>query len=308
MSMSVLVFLLTVFLGLISVFSGLSGATIVSGRKHSLPKTYRIMYLSMFIGLLFFSILLSLRIGYIFPYEGEILATFVLINVPLVMYVFSSRTSKRRKTVTFKNVFLHHKVTKKDLEYQKLTSKQFAEENNIEYIPNVIKKGLSSVDRKKKYVAKDNKYILLYPYKNGNSVRLIEWYGENEKGEYFLIFSNQKSFEGITNLEEILFEIVRLYTKYLREDVFIDFSGFAIKLQDKVTKDYKGRASLVVTDELIRNDRIEYEDRDDAKVYYTKSFLTHFIGWNFGSLARNSMLLKIGLREFRRIAANEGLL
>lgn len=307
MSMSVLIFLLTVFLGVFTIFIGLSGAITVSDRKHNLPKTYRIMYLSMYIGLLFFSVLLSLRIGYDFPYEGEILVTFVIINVPLIMYVFSSRTSKRRISVAFKNVFFKYKVTEEDLEYQKLTSEEFAEENYIEFMPSVVKKRLGSIEKKKKYVAANNRYISLYPYKDGNSVTPIEWYGENEKGEYFLILSNENYFEGITNLDDILFDIIRLYSKYIKDDVFIDFSGFAIKLQDEVTENYKGRASLVVTNELIRNDRIEYEDRYDAKRYYVRSFITHFIGWNFGRNARQSTSVKVALYELRRLIAKEGL-
>lgn len=307
MSMSVLVFLLTVSFGIFSMFIGMCGATIVSNSKQNLPKSYRIMYLSAFIGLLFFAILLSLKIGYDFSYEGEILVALVLINVPLVIYVFSSRTSKGRKSVAFKNVFFKYKVTEEDLAYQKLTSKEFAEENGIEFIPSVVKKRLSSMEKKKKYVAMDNRCISLYPYKHGNSITPIEWYGENEKGEYFLILSNKNCFEGITNLDDILFDIIRLYSKYIGDDVFIDFSGFAIKLQDEVTKNYKGRASLVVTEELIQNDRIEYEDRYNAKSYYVKIFLTHFIGWNFGRHARQSTSLKVALYELRKLIAKEGL-
>lgn len=59
---------------------------------------------------------------------------------------------------------------------------------------------------------------------------------------------NQSSFKNITNLSEILLQMVRLYAKYIDENVFIGSFGFAIKLDEEVRPDYVGRATLVMTD------------------------------------------------------------
>lgn len=69
----------------------------------------------------------------------------------------------------------------------------------------------------------------------------FKWYGEFD-GETKMLMDNQSSFKNITNISEILLHMVRLYAKYIDENVFINSDGFAIKLDEEVKPDYVGRA------------------------------------------------------------------
>ena len=133
-------------------------------------------------------------------------------------------------------------------DFQRITAKKVAAENGIEYISKATGKKLHSGEKYVNQVyAVKGKYILLHPANDGMPTCPIEWFGKFD-GKDKMIMDNQSSFKGITNLSDIILQMVRLYAKYIDEDVFIDSLGFAIKLDEEVRPDYVGRATLVMTD------------------------------------------------------------
>ncbi len=145
--------------------------------------------------------------------------------------------------------------------------------------------------------------VYLYPPNDGAPTKPIYFYDDGR-----LIFRNENAFQEITNLDEILLEMIQIYNKALDEKVSINSYGFMLELQDKLTPFYNGRASLVMTDRAIPN-----ENSKKSLKYYINSFLDRFIGWNFGvSVNRNNELKKeleklnekvinLGLREYKGI-------
>lgn len=194
-----------------------------------------------------------------------------------------------------------------EADYQKVTAKTVAKENDIGYISDARGKKIS---KKRKYVnsvyAGKGKYILLHPANDGMPTCPIEWYGEfNGKTE--MIMDNQSSFKGITNLSEIILQMVRLYAKYIDENIFIASAGFAIELEDEVCPNYHGRAKLVLTKDSIRNNKVKPEQIIEAKKYFINDFLDHYIGWNFGVAVKSNPELEKELIEFNNLVIRKGL-
>ena len=95
------------------------------------------------------------------------------------------------------------KVTKVTTEivstdFQKITAKKVAIENDIEYISKATGKKLHSNEMyvNKVYAVK-GKFILLHPANDGMPTCPIEWYGRFD-GEEKMIIDNQSSFKSIT--------------------------------------------------------------------------------------------------------------
>lgn len=182
-------------------------------------------------------------------------------------------------------------------------SEKIAKENEIEYIPEVATEKYKPDNQ---FYAKNGRYILLYPANDGKPTCPFEWYGEFD-GKAKMIMDNQLAFKNITNLSDILLQIIRLYTRYIDEDVFINSYGFAIRLDGKVEPDYVGEASLVITDDTIKNDKVDHKQAVEAKKYFLNEFLDHFIAWNFGVAVRSNPQLEIELLEFNSLVIQKGL-
>ncbi len=191
--------------------------------------------------------------------------------------------------------------------FKKLTAKEVARENGIEYISKArgkrVHSGRKSVNQV--YAVKGT-YILLHPANDGWPTCPIEWYGKFD-GKSKMIMDNRSSFKCITNLGDIILQMVRLYAKYIDDNVFISSAGFAIKLDDEVSPDYVGRASLVLTDAAIRNKKVKPEQVTKAKKYFINDFLDHFIGWNFGVVVKSNPQLEKELLEFNDLVISKGL-
>ena len=191
--------------------------------------------------------------------------------------------------------------------FQKINAKDIADENGMEYIPSVTReKYYSNKKIANLFYAENGCYILLHPANDGMPTRPFEWYGVFD-GEAKMLMDNQLSFKNITNISDILLQMVRLYSKYIDENVFIDPYGFAIKLEEEVRPDYVGKASLVMTKYTIQNKRVKPNQVVDAKKYYINSFLDHFIGWNFGVAVKNNPQLEKELLEFNKLVISKGL-
>jgi hypothetical protein len=161
-------------------------------------------------------------------------------------------------------------------------SKWLAREVGIEYVDKVI---VTYSDEVRSYLnefhMKDNMYLLLYPLNDGRNICPFEWYMRFDDEELKVI-DNKDAFSQITNLKEILCQIVDIYIKYIDDDdVVISSSNFGLKLEDPVTSNYKGRASLVITDKVIKKAKTP-EKTLEIKKFYLNEFLDRFIGWNFG--------------------------
>lgn len=194
-----------------------------------------------------------------------------------------------------------------ETDFQKVTAKKVATENGIEYISDAKgEKMNSNGEMVNRYYAGEGKYILLHPANDGMPTCPFEWWGTFD-GKPQMIMDNQSSFKGITNLCEIILQMVDLYAKYIDEDMFIASAGFAIRLDDKVTPNYHGRATLVLTDDAIRNNKVKPEQILDAKKYFINDFLDHYIGWNFGVAVTSNLKLEKALNQFNNLVIEKGL-
>lgn len=122
-----------------------------------------------------------------------------------------------------------------------------------------------------------------------------------------MIMDNQHSFKGITNLSEIILQMVKLYAKYIDDDMFIASAGFAIRLDDEVHPEYHGKATFVLTKDSIRNNKVKPEEIIEAKKYFINDFLDHYIGWNFGVAVTSNPELEKALIDFNNLVIEKGL-
>lgn len=194
-----------------------------------------------------------------------------------------------------------------DAEFRKITAKDVANQNGIEYISDAKGRKMDSnggaVNR---FYAGKGKYILLHPANDGMPTCPFEWWG-NFDGKSQMIMDNQSSFKGITNLSEIILQMVKLYAKYIDEDMFIASAGFAIRLDDEVTPNYHGRATFVLTKDSIRNNKVRPDQIIEAKKYFINDFLDHYIGWNFGVAVMSNPELEKALINFNNLVIEKGL-
>lgn len=193
-------------------------------------------------------------------------------------------------------------------DFRRVTAKQIALENGIEYISNAETRKLRLRNGKhaNRFYARKNRYILLHPPNDGTPKYPFEWY-VNFYGKPQMIMYNQTAFKCITNLSDILFQMVQLYSEYIDDNIFIASTGFAIKLEDEIKPDYHGRASLVLTKDSIRNSKVKLFEIDEAKKYFINDFLDHYIGWNFGAVIAQSPKLEKALLDFNDLVINKDL-
>lgn len=156
-----------------------------------------------------------------------------------------------------------------------------------------------------RYSMDDNNMVYLYPVNDGLPTCPFEFY----KGSK-LVMNNQKVYSEITNLDEIILQMVRIFDKALDEGIVLDPYYFMLRLDDEVQINYKGNATLIITEKAIRNQKLNKQNFDEAKKYFINKFLDRFIGWNFGvSINRNKILkseliklnikvVDMGIREY----------
>ena len=217
------------------------------------------------------------------------------------------KEDQRTTEVSEKKQVTEATVKTSKADFQKITAKDIADENGIDYISRVKKKEYNSDEQYvNQFYAENNCYILFYPANDGKPTCPFEWYGEFD-GESKILMDNQSSFKNITNLSEILLQMIRLYAKYIDENVFIGSYGFAIKLEDEIKPNYVGKATLVMTDFAIQNKRVKPNQVVSAKKYCVNEFLDHFIGWNFGVVVKSNPQLEKELLEFNELVISKGL-
>ena len=195
----------------------------------------------------------------------------------------------------------------KDESFRKITAEDIAKENHLKYLSETI---WSKMDTAYKgancFYAVKGEYILFHPANDGAEMRSYEWYFLFD-GKEQMIMNNQSAFKNITNLSDILLQMTRLYSKYIDDYVFIDSERFVLKLEDEVCPDYKGKATLVLTDSTIRNSKVKESEIMDVKKYFINAFLDKFIGWNFGVAVRNNQKLEKELVKLNELVISKGL-
>lgn len=186
--------------------------------------------------------------------------------------------------------------------YQLITAKELALTLGIDYIKDAKGKELNSKEEGvNKVYARKGKYILLTP----ESEERTKWYTKiNGKTE--LIIDNQLLCKSITNFDEILLQMIDLYTKYIDEDIFFYAKGFAIKLDGKICPDYHGTASIVFTQNTIQNDKVVEWERIRVRKYLIESFFC-FIAC-FEMVVESNKKLKNALKDFYELLVEKDLI
>ena len=141
-----------------------------------------------------------------------------------------------------------------------------------------------------------NNLIYFYPYNDGRPTCSFEFYQNGE-----LIIGNDKVFSQISNLDDIILQMVRIFNQALDKRIVLDPYYFMLELTDEVHKDYKGRANLIITQKL------NEENFDEAQKYFINRFLDHFIGWNFGLSVNRNETLKKELEELNEKVIDMGI-
>ena len=148
----------------------------------------------------------------------------------------------------------------------------------------------------------DNNLIYFYPLNDGKATCGFSFYKNGE-----LVIDNDKEFKQITNLDDILLKMVRVFDKALDNNILLDPYSFMLELEDKVQMDYKGKANLVITDKSVRNFIIDEQEFTKAKNTLINIFLDHFICWNFGVSINRNETLKQELEELNNKVIDMGI-
>ena len=210
-------------------------------------------------------------------------------KISIIKEKIKNKYSIKKKDNSDKRVsFVDEKKQEKNIE--------FAEKCNVDYS--------STYSLPKAYINNDNAFfsygglVYFYPPNDGEPTRPFSYYVDRD-----LLLRNTSAFQEIENLDEILLKMVEIIDKAYDEKIAINSYGFMLHLDDELTMNYKGKASLVMT-----NNSLSKNDTKHRK-YFINRFLDHFMGWNFGvSVNRNEKLkealiklnnkvIKSGLRE-----------
>ena len=147
-----------------------------------------------------------------------------------------------------------------------------------------------------------NNLVYFYPLNDGMPRCGFEFY-KNDK----LIIDNDKEYSQISNLDEILLQMVRIFNQSLDNRIVLDPYYFMLELTDEICENYHGSANLVITEKAIRNQKLNEENFDEATKYFINHFLDHFIGWNFGLSVNRNEVLKRELEELNEKVIDMGI-
>lgn len=308
MSVAYLVFIL---FGIALVFMGFQG--VHTNWNRIVPISYRITYVTLYTCYTVCSICLTRMKNNLSDLEAielAIIIALIIANIILIPACVITRNYTVRK-ISFKNTLLYGFRSKEEQVYQKFDVQEFAKKNNLGYIANITGNRIENDNDIERIIAKDNKYIKFYPFNDGYAYSpKKEWYGKFEKNgsEYYAkIMDTKTAFNCITNLKEIIMHIIQIYTNNINKDVFIDPYEFVLELEDEPVEGYVGTAKLLITEDTIKNSKIEIDEKEKSKKYYLNRFLNCFIGWNFGVVISENEDLQNKLRIFNDWVIAKGL-
>ena len=147
-----------------------------------------------------------------------------------------------------------------------------------------------------------NNLVYFYPLNDGMPTCGFQFYKNGE-----LILDNSKEYSQISNLDEILLQMVRIFNQSIDNKIVLDPYYFMLELIDEPCKDYKSNVSLVITEKAIRNQKLNEQNFDEANKYFINHFLDHFIGWNFGLSVNRNEDLKRELEELNEKVIDMGI-
>lgn len=147
-----------------------------------------------------------------------------------------------------------------------------------------------------------NNLIFFYPLNDGYPTCGFEFI----KGKDVVI-NNSDEFSQITNLDEILIQMVRIYNKALDNGIVIDPYFFMLELKDEPVKDYHGQAELIITDKAVKNQKLNERNFNEANKHFINQFLDHFVGWNFGVSVNRCPVLRQELEELNTKVIEMGI-
>ena len=152
------------------------------------------------------------------------------------------------------------------------------------------------------FIIGDDNLIYLYPPNDGRPTCPFEFCKQGK-----LVISNKKAYSEISNLDEIILQMVRIFDKSLDNGIVIDPYYFMLKLDDEIKENYDGSATLVITEKAIRNQKLNKENFDEATKYFINRFLDHFISWNFGVSINRNKTLKNELERLNEKVIDRGI-
>lgn len=147
-----------------------------------------------------------------------------------------------------------------------------------------------------------NNSIYFYPLNDGLPTRAFEFYRGNK-----LIIDNRKEYSQLSNLDDIILQMVRVYRCALESNIILDPYYFMLELNDEIKPSYEGKANLIITEKAIVNPTLDEKLVDRARVYFINRFLDHFIGWNFGLSVNRNEELKEELNNLNDLVIDMGL-
>ena len=147
-----------------------------------------------------------------------------------------------------------------------------------------------------------NNLVYFYPLNDGMPTCGFEFYKNGE-----LVIDNGKEYSQISNLDEILLQMVRIFNQSLDNRIVLDPYYFMLELTDEICENYHGNVNLVITEKAIRNQKLNEENFDEATKYFINHFLDHFIGWNFGLSVNRNEDLKRELEELNEKVIDMGI-
>ena len=179
--------------------------------------------------------------------------------------------------------------------------KDIASVLGLEFSMHSMKK-LPSSDNGNCFSISEENLIFFYPLNDGYPTKPFTFYKDKT-----LSISNKQTYKEISNLDDILLQLVRLYSRALDQKIVLDPYYFMLRLDGKVEAWFKGTASLVITEKAIRNQKLNEENFDEANKFFINKFLDHFIGWNFGVSVNRNEKLKAELESLNEKVINMGL-
>ena len=147
-----------------------------------------------------------------------------------------------------------------------------------------------------------NNLVYFYPLNDGKPTCGFEFYKNGE-----LVIDNDKEYSQISNLDEILLQMVRIFNQSIDNRIVLDPYYFMLELTDEICENYHGNVNLVITEKAIRNQKLNEENFDEATKYFINHFLDHFIGWNFGLSVNRNEDLKRELEELNEKVIDMGI-
>lgn len=311
------------FIGVLLIVMGIRAYVISQTRI--IPTSYKLIYFALYVC---YAVMASCLINELMPFStlndpvSTALGDTIIVSVMIALAVadifimptvmFNTKHSIRK--MSLKAALFGGFSKREEKEYQKINVRAFADKYDLDYISVISGDVIESDDFCERIIAKDNKYIRFYPYNDGYTYsRKKQWFGKFIiKGDewivrYLMIMDSKKAFSNITNLKEILMQMIELYWDSVDTDVFMDPYEFGLMLEDEPAEGYVGRARLVITADTIKNRKIEVDEKEHARQYYLNRFLDSFMGWNFGAIIEQDVELQVRLNQLNELAILKGI-